>query len=63
MQLNRSKELHPSCKIDMNQYFIPLSHLDGVFSYDGCINNKGATKIFQEHFDDELILWLQHRAN
>jgi hypothetical protein len=24
--------------------------------------NKGATKIFQERFDDELILWLQHRA-
>jgi hypothetical protein len=56
------KRIAPILQDRYLQIFYPPFSPRWSFSYDGCINNKGATKIFQERFDDELILRLQHRA-
>ncbi len=43
------------------QLFYPPFSPRWCFTFDGCVTNKGATKLFYEKIDDELLARLQHR--
>jgi hypothetical protein len=46
---------------EYNKVFYPAFSPKWCFSFEGGLANKGATKVFQEKLDMELILRQQHR--
>jgi hypothetical protein len=57
----QAKEITNHQLEDLNQIFYPPFSPRWCFSFEGCITNKGATKVWHEKVDEELSLRLQHR--
>jgi hypothetical protein len=51
---------NPTQDIGTQMFYPPFSPR-WCFSFNGCVTNKGATKVLQEKIDTELTLRLQHR--
>jgi hypothetical protein len=57
----QAKEIPNHQPEDLNQIFYPPFSPRWCLSFEGCITNKGATKVWHEKVDEELSLRLQHR--
>jgi hypothetical protein len=57
----QAKEIANHQLENLNQIFYPLFSPRWCFTYEGCITNKGAAKVWHEKVDEELSLRIQHQ--
>jgi hypothetical protein len=58
---NQARKIIKVLPRDFESIFFPPFSPRWSFTFEGCITNKGAMKVFQEKLDEELDLHLQHR--